>query len=369
MPTWVLSDLHLDEAGPGRLFDDDRQGKVLERLCERIALEPDAELVLLGDTFDLTAMLPPRRGLDAFARRVDVPLSPPPRRSAIELCAAVARSNPRALAAIASLAGRCPVTMVPGNHDWQLSQPEAPAMLAAAGLSQVRLAPYVERDFGGRTAVLMHGHHFDPGNKEPGGTGEAMTACLHHAAIPFLIARCKRRNVRVDPDRIVALRPEEAILTVLQRWLTPDDFKRFFHAFMDLLADNGYLPQALAFLAHVVPVAEVRKQISKADRVWEKAADVASEVLNGKEPLPLGAPRPDVLVLGHTHVLDWATVADDKLYVNLGTWTERAHDAMSPLDTTLPVLELRLHQGAPVAVLRDLDERGGELNRYESTPG
>ena len=36
---------------------------------------------------------------------------------------------------------------------------------------------------------------------------------------------------------------------------------------------------------------------------------------------------------------------------------------MSPPDTTLPLLELRIHEGRPQALLRDL-ESGGELQRY-----
>src|SRR5207237_9342324 len=121
VPPWVVSDLHLDERVPGRLFDDDRQGRKLESLCARIAEEEGAELVLLGDTFDLTSMLPPRRGLQEFARRVDVPIEAPPRRSAPELCAAAAADNPRPVEALARLSERYQVTLVPGNHDWQLS--------------------------------------------------------------------------------------------------------------------------------------------------------------------------------------------------------------------------------------------------------
>ncbi len=372
MPTYALSDLHLDDGrSPGRLYDDDEQGRALADLCARIADGPDGgELVLLGDAFDLTAMLPPERGLDDFARRTGVALDPPPRRSLMQLLADLARANPRTIDALARLSERCRVTLVPGNHDWQLAEPDAPAALAAIGLGAVEVLPFVERTFGGRPALFLHGHEFDPGNRDPNGTGAAMTACLHHAAIPYLVARGKRRNVRVEPDRIVALRPEEAVVSVMRRWLTPDDFDRFFRAFLDLLAANGYLPRALAFLAGVVPLSEVRKQIASADRVWETAADAASDRLNGRRALPgaaASAGRPDLLVLGHTHVLDWATMGDEnRLYVNLGTWTDRCHDAMSPPDLSLPVLLLTLREGRRLATLTDL-RSGRELQRYEAS--
>src|SRR5438132_1518036 len=77
---YVLSDLHLDEAGDARLFRDDRQGAKLAGLCERLSREPGTEVVLLGDIFDFTAMNPPERGLPRFFRTLGVPEEPPPRR-------------------------------------------------------------------------------------------------------------------------------------------------------------------------------------------------------------------------------------------------------------------------------------------------
>jgi hypothetical protein len=52
--------------------------------------------------------------------------------------------------------------------------------------------------------------------------------------------------------------------------------------------------------------------------------------------------------------------------VNLGTWTERAADPTGPLDTTLPLLELREESGKLIAALRDLQEPG-DLQRYQGT--
>jgi UDP-2,3-diacylglucosamine pyrophosphatase LpxH len=365
LPTFVLSDLHLDAEGAGRLFDDGRQGVALAELCSRLAEGPRAELVLLGDTFDLTAMLPPERGLETFSRRVECSIEPSPRRSTEEMLACIARDNPVALRALTQLSNRIPVFVVPGNHDRQLGEPGGAEALSSVGLGAVRLAPFLERSLEGKTVVLMHGNEFDPGNAEAGGPGEAMTACMHHAVIPFLRKHGARRHARMDPDRVVTLRPEEAVVTLLQRWLEPDVFKRFFNAFLELLAENEYMPHALAFLARLVPADQVRGKAAQQDRLWERAGDVALSCLRGERDLPREAPRPDIFVLGHTHVLDWAVEDGDRLYVNLGTWTERASDVLGPFDLTLPLLELRLHDGSASVVLRDLDERGGELQRYE----
>jgi len=364
VPTFALSDLHLDAEADGRLFDDHRQGKAVAKVCGLLAEEANAELVLLGDTFDFTAMLPPARGLEDFARKVGFAIDPPPRRSTSQMCAQIARDNPVAMRALRQLSERIPIFIVPGNHDRHLGEPGAAEALAEIGLGKVRLASFVERNLDGKTVVMMHGNEFDAGNAKPGGPGEAMTACIHHAVLPFLREHRARRHVRMNPDRLVALRPEEAVVTLLQRWLEPEVFKRFFNAFLDLLAENEYLPHALAFLARLVPTDQVRAKAAQQDRLWERAGDTAIKCLRGERELPHGAPRPDVLVLGHTHVLDWAAEQGDRLYVNLGTWTERASDALSPFDMTLPLLEMRMHDRSPLVVLRDIDERGGELQRY-----
>ena len=358
VPTFVISDLHLDPEGDPQLFRDGRQGKALAALCDRLLQTPGAELVLLGDTFDFTSMQPPERGLDDFSRRVGVPIEPPARLSLRQKAAWIARDNPVAMGALSRLAAEVPVWMVPGNHDHHLAGGGAEAM-AHIGLVGVRIVPFVARDLQGRTVVLMHGHEFDAGNAEPGGPGEAMTACVHHALLPFLRRHGARRHVRMDADRLVALRPEEAVVTLLQRWLEPDVFRRVFHAFLDLLAENRYMPHALALLGQLVPPDRVRAKAEEADRLWERAGATALDSLHGKKRLPHGAPRPDLLVLGHTHMLDWAADVEDRLYVNLGTWTERASDAMGPKDATLPLLELR----RDAVTLREL-QSGAELQTY-----
>ena len=366
MAIYVISDLHLDANDDARLFRDDRQGRALASLCERIAGE-GAELVLLGDIFDLTAMIPPEKGLHRFFARLAVQVEPQPRRPVAALVSAGARANPQAIDALARLSERVRVTLVPGNHDHQLGSAEGGAALAAIGLRLERTRSVV-RMIAGRTAVLQHGHEQDPGNAEPAGSGEVMTQVLHQAVIPFLHAHGAQRNMRMDAGRIVAMRPEEAVISVLERWLDPKTFREFFRAFLRLLAVNRKLPAPAAWLAGFVSVDRVRSAAERQDRLWERAGSTAIDALHGKRRLPHAAPRPDVVVFGHTHVLDWAVQQlrdGDGLYVNLGTWTERCFDPCSPPDRSLPVLVLEDVGGRLQASLSDLAQDGAELQRFD----
>jgi len=198
--------------------------------------------------------------------------------------------------------------------------------------------------------------------------GSLLTASLHQGAIPFLRQHGGRRHVRIDPDRLVALRPEEFAVPVLERWLAPDTFRAFFRAFLRLLSANGGLPRPAAWFAPFLSSERMRRRIQDQDQLWYRTARTAFRALRGRGPL--AEPRPDVLVMGHTHVLDWAPqdgeVPSEKLYVNLGTWTDRAADANSAPDTTLPLLEVWEEDGRLRARLSDLDDDGGEMQRFEA---
>lgn len=365
MTIYAISDLHLDESDEAQLFADERQGRQLSELCDRVSLDDEAELILLGDCFDFTAMLPPPKGLERFFRKLGVPREVPPRRKLPELLAAVQKNNPVGFEALARLSQRVQVTVVPGNHDHHLAEPGAAEALAACGL-QARIERSCTRRLGDHTVVLQHGHELDEGNEEPGGSGEVMTNALHQAVIPWLRHKGDPPNIRMDPDRIVALRPEEAVISVLQRWTDEDGFRKFYRAFLRLLAENGYLPRPLSFLAGFVSANRVRAAVATADRLWERTAVRAFEAVKGDRKLPHDAPRPDALILGHTHVIDWG-VAEGRLYVNLGTWTERAIDASSPKDESMPLLQLDESGGTLRASLTDLARSGKELQRYEGS--
>jgi len=227
----------------------------------------------------------------------------------------------------------------------------------------------VVRELSGRTLVVQHGHEYDEGNSKREGTGEVMTEVLHNAIIPFLREKGSKPGVRMDPSRIVALRPEEAVVSVLVRWLDEKTFRKLFRALLRLLAKNGYLPWPVGVLAPFISADRVRRAIEQQDSLWEATAFTAFQALRGKHQLPHDAPRPDVIVFGHTHVLDWAVEerkGGNGLYVNLGTWTERCFDASSPPDLSLPLLRIDDESGRLRVSLFDLAAQNRELQRFES---
>jgi UDP-2,3-diacylglucosamine pyrophosphatase LpxH len=376
MPTFVCSDLHLGVADSARLFHDPQQGRALEALCEEVRRR-QGELVLAGDIFDVTAAQPPKRGLGEFGERVGASgIVDRPQRDLAEILGAMRENNPAAFLALERLAADRPVVLVPGNHDRHLLEPGAAEALRSAGLGAVTLEASAVRQFGDRVAVIQHGHAFDPSNAEPGCSGEVMTSVLHSAIIPLLRQLGRRRNVAIDADRIVALRPEERVVPVLERWLPHGQFATFLDAFVEILVANEYLSRMVSWL---VTSDRIRERLKTDDDLWEQIGDAALEGLEGRRPLPGRPPPPDLLVFGHTHVIDWAVQEGlapldarsgrkgdpiQRLYVNLGTWSARAVDAAGPLDPTMPVLEIDGGGGRLAARLRDLAS-GKQLQQFE----
>lgn len=366
MALYVVSDLHLGESTLASMFRDPVQGLRLADLCAVLARNPGSELILLGDIFDLTAAHPPRKGLSAFGLALDVPIEDKPPRPLPAMMRAIRESNPVALDALESLSREVPVTLVPGNHDRHLAEPGGREALDAAGLSKVRIETQAVRRVMDKWVVLQHGHAWDPSCATPTGGGETMTGILHHAVIPFLRHLAPRTNVHIDPDRVVALRPEERVVPVLERWLKPGVFERFIDAFLELLVENGYLSRAAAWLA---TPALIRSRLKEDDDLWERAGRSALDVLEGNKHLPGKPPPPDVLVLGHTHVMDWAVHEGrpgvQRLYVNLGTWSARASDAAGALDATLPLLQVDADSRKLRAHLMDVSSNWRTFQRFE----
>ena len=376
MSLFVCSDLHLGEPGSARMFFDGAQGLRFAELCTEVA-RSGGELVLLGDIFDLTASTPPAKGLDAFARSVGASsIAAREPRSAAELMVSIRGNNPLALDALEALCAVAKVTLVPGNHDRHLGEPGGREALNAAGLEGVGIEQGAVRKLGDRVLVLQHGHAWDPSNATAAGGGEVMTSVLHHAVIPYLRGLGARLNVVIEPERVVALRPEERVVPVLERWLPPGRYETFLDAFLELLVENGYLSRAMAWLA--TPL-RIRERLKVDDGLWERSGRIALDALEGRAPLPGRPPPPDVLVLGHTHVIDWAVQEGrtqlhartgkanpvQRLYVNLGSWTARASDAAGPLDATLPVLEVEETPHALRARLRDFSGQTRMLQTFE----
>jgi UDP-2,3-diacylglucosamine pyrophosphatase LpxH len=366
MALFVVSDTHLGESTLASMFRDHDQGARFAGLCADIAKDPGNELILLGDIFDLTAAHPPRKGLTAFGVALDVPIEDKPPRPLTGIMRDIREANPIAMGALETLAAQARVTLVPGNHDRHLGEAGGREALDAAGLSKVGIEPMAVRRVMDKVVVLQHGHAWDPSCATAAGGGETMTAVLHHAVIPFLRHLAPRSNVRIDPDRVVALRPEDRVVPVLERWLKQGVFERFVDAFLELLVENGYMSRAASWLA---TPSMIRSRLREDDDLWERAGHTALEALEGAKPLPGKPPPPDVLVLGHTHVVDWAVQEGrpgaQRLYVNLGTWSARASDAAGPMDATMPLLRIDADQRRLHAQLFDVSGQWRTLQRFE----
>jgi UDP-2,3-diacylglucosamine pyrophosphatase LpxH len=367
VPLYVVSDLHMGDSTLASMFRDSDQGFRFADLCSSIARTQDGELVLLGDIFDVTAATPPPKGLTDFGRALEVPIGDKGQRTLAQIMKQIREANPIALDALEALSNEAPVTLVPGNHDRHLGEAGGCEALDAAGLSKVKIEPMAVRRVMDKVVVLQHGHAWDPSNATATGGGETMTSVIHHAIVPFLRHLAPRSNVRIEPDRIVALRPEERVVPVLQRWLKPGVFEMFIDAFLELLVANGYLSRALAWLA---TPAIIRSRLKDDDDLWEHAGLSALAALEGGKPLPGKPPPPDVLVLGHTHVVDWAVAEGarpgiERLYVNLGTWSARASDAAGPMDATMPLLRIDADEKVLRAQLFDVAGKWRTLQRFE----
>src|SRR5436309_9793154 len=120
MALFVISDLHLGESSLASMFRDSEQGHRFAELCTAVSRNPDNELVLLGDIFDLTAAHPPRKGLSDFGRALDVPIEDREPRPLPQIMQAIRENNPNTFDSLEALAAEARVTLVPGNHDRHL---------------------------------------------------------------------------------------------------------------------------------------------------------------------------------------------------------------------------------------------------------
>lgn len=370
MALYVISDLHIGDSAVAPMFRDEDQGKRFAELCEKVARDPESELVLLGDIFDITAACPPHKGVTQFGLTLDVPIEDRPAPPLPAILKSIRESNPVALQALETLSAQARVTLVAGNHDRQLGESGGREALDEIGLSKVQIEPLAARRVLDKWVVLQHGHLWDPSNATPTGGGETMTAVIHHAVIPFLRHLAPRTNVHMDPERLVALRPEERVIPVLERWLQPGVFERFIDALLEILVENGALARPLAW---VTTPSLLRWRLREDDDLWERSGASALAVLEGAKSLPgkQKPPPPDVLVLGHTHVMDWAVQEGrpgvQRLYVNLGTWSARATDAAGPMDAAMPLLRIEADTRALRVQLVDCSHHWRILQRYEVT--
>lgn len=132
-PLCIVGDVHLAEAA---------REPVGSALAALVANHPEHELVLNGDTFDLSA--------------------DPPSRAPEESVASILSSHPRVQDALsAHLARGAPLTLVAGNHDAAIVRPAVIEALRARLGAGLGVVPWLLR----RGSVhVEHGHLYDPDN-------------------------------------------------------------------------------------------------------------------------------------------------------------------------------------------------------------
>lgn len=129
-PLCVVGDVHLAEAA---------REPVGEALATLLGRHPNHELVLNGDSFDLS--------------------TDPPERAPEESVARILASHPKARAALSGHAA--PLTFVAGNHDAAITKPAVVDALRAELGARVTVVPWIARR---GPLHIEHGHLYDPDN-------------------------------------------------------------------------------------------------------------------------------------------------------------------------------------------------------------
>lgn len=146
MPTdyHFISDLHI--GGDGRLRDCDFMEELIAYLKELEEEGGDAELIINGDAFGLWEFTTVR-GADKLEALID--------------------QQPRLFQQLKATGAQIPITLIPGNHDYELAcYPDFEERLAAFN---VDLVPDVAitREVAGQTVWIEHGMQHDENNRMP----------------------------------------------------------------------------------------------------------------------------------------------------------------------------------------------------------
>jgi UDP-2,3-diacylglucosamine pyrophosphatase LpxH len=352
MALYVISDLHLHDEEQEFLFSERKQA-IFQALAAEIILRR-GELLLAGDTFDLTGMAPPARGLARFFNGLSphARIEPAVLRRALEMRSISARM--RALSAryrgffeaLTELAAQDRLIVIPGNHDCALhSDVGRRAFELALGEAGSRVRWTTARKYGDFVFTL-HGNEFDEANRTDHGCanrGRVITEALYRGIMPAL------RALKV-PEEVVAaipaVRPEEEIVRGIEHYLGEKEARKLLIGFVRLLEDNGYfrgvqksmiwlvtheLPPVSSLARALVTPERMRKALPDDSKLKHMARAGAGTLRGGSQ----------VVVMGHTHELDFG-----EGYVNLGTWIDHV-SGLSPEhlkapDRRLPVLRARL---------------------------
>ncbi|NNJ09693.1 UDP-2,3-diacylglucosamine diphosphatase [Chloroflexales bacterium ZM16-3] len=384
----IVSDLHL--GGGDRLddFDDDHAFAMF--VDSYVCGEEPTDLILAGDTVEFLQVRLPDIDDDDYSEE-----------AAERRIAAVIAAHPLVFAALARFAARpgSQITVLIGNHDFELHYPAAKARLAAAvGLSLGDPKIRFGVNYHGGGVYLVHGNQFDGWNRFVNfdGISEPFEVVRGTQLVKEVINDLEDDTLQIAP-LLDNVKPTSAFfwyLVALPR-LRNAASRRFFlrglTGFMQVVAwptphqmpitgrGPGGMLSAPLFLGLWAWVASIRRQRVARQRLLSRQV---SEVAGGLPPpdqvidqvqseaarqisrevrafndryareMRKIARQPEhradrLFVCGHTHLARVVPLGEGQTYINTGTWTEIIYDVATMLrqEQKLPFLEIRYPEG------------------------
>lgn len=393
MTLHFISDMHI--GGDGRLSDFDAMDELLAYLQELEAEGGDAELIVNGDAF----------GLWEFTTV----------EGTAKLEALIAQ-QPRLFEQFRATGARIRVTLIPGNHDYELACYSAFVERLAA--FNIRLEPEVaiRRAVAGQTVWIEHGMQHDADNRMPD-FGNPYAQPLGYHVTTRTVGTAGRLS---DFGRGAWLKDLQSVteLTAIPSWMASN----YFYREMGPLLRFVLLPFLLLFGVSVVVLGAGLLQAAGlvnvnliTDAAWFRSLGVVGSVLdlvfvvNGvvlifllllavplffvvrdlretlarynllgpdgmgsvlvEDEAPYDAaarrvfeahPEATVFVYGHTHSVSLKTLDDGRVVLNTGTWLKLLH-AVPVLLGTLPPVYYPTYQ---ISTFRIAEEDGEAVITY-----
>ncbi len=384
----VVSDLHL--GGGDRLDDFDDDLAFAEFVDTYVCRDEPTDLILAGDTVEFLQVRLPDLDDDDWSEQ-----------AAERRIATIIAAHPLVFAALARFVTgpERQLTVLIGNHDFELHYPAAKARLATAvglSLGDPRLRFGVSYHGGG--VYLVHGNQFDAWNRFVyfDGISEPFEVVRGTQLVKEVINDLEDDTLQIAP-LIDNVKPTSAFfwyllaLPRLRNKASRQFFLRGVTGFLQVVAwpsphqmpitgrGPGGLLSAPIFLGLWAWVANLRRQrVARQRKLARQVSEVAGDLpppdqviaqvqieatrqirremrsfnnAYAREMLRI-ARQPEhcndrVFVCGHTHQALVVPLGAGQTYVNTGTWTEIIHDvaAMIRQEQRFPFLEITYPEG------------------------
>ena len=350
---YFISDLHI--GGDEQLQDIAFEAELLEFLRDLEAGDEDAELIVNGDFFGLWEFTD-LEGMEKFDALVD--------------------RYPDLFEQLRATGDRIPITLIPGNHDYELAAyPEYVVRLAEYNVTLDREV-VITREVADRVVWIEHGQQRDPNNRSPD-FGNPYANPPGYFVNRHITSRAGRLS---DRGRYNWLKDIQSVtpMTEIPNWMVSKYFYREMSPFLRytilpflllfnvsvaflvivLFAVTGIWSAPLALLETIIGrlsvigllidfvllvnivvivifivlsipaflvVRDARKTLARfglidlgePESVADRYTEYAREVFEAH-------PEVAVFVYGHTHRAS-VTEIDDRIVVNTGTWLKRLH--------------------------------------------